>query len=168
VQGFGSAELNDAFERSVALSPEDILARIQTSIDSERLTPFAASGYSGSKPMIGRVSGRTFSLQRRRVGKNGFAPRLVGRVEPDGNGALVRARIALDGPTKWLFAIYLVVTFLLPLAIAATDRSPDSLSLLAAGAALALIGLVVAAIGVASGAHERAELIAFLNDLLSR
>jgi hypothetical protein len=73
--------------------PQACFARLVGQIDVQKRTLFSFSGFKGSKPVIGFISGNEFSLQKRRFWRNDFAPVLYARVLPAMKGALIEAYV---------------------------------------------------------------------------
>jgi len=77
------------------LAADECLRRINAAIDRERLTLFSFSGFAGSKPILGRICGNTFRLQKRRLYRNSFAPFLYGQVRSSVSGSLIELRFRM-------------------------------------------------------------------------
>jgi hypothetical protein len=67
--------------------------RLSAELDEKRWRPWRlwASGYEGSKEMLGWVRGHSFSLRPRRYARNWIAPTFYGRMYPQ------RGRTRIDG-----------------------------------------------------------------------
>jgi hypothetical protein len=55
------------------VSIEECKVRLAAGVDEERYA-FSWSGYGGSKPILGKLRGTGFRLQKRRYYRNSFAP----------------------------------------------------------------------------------------------
>ena len=90
-------------------NPEECATRLSEEIDAERPTAFGFSGYRGSKPFLGRVSGNRFRvLQRVYSNRNSFPPVLTGEFEPRGNGTRIRGVLDLEVTSKIAICVFSV------------------------------------------------------------
>lgn len=80
------------------LSVEQFIVRLRETTDEQHRTLFSFSGYRGSKPILSRIDGHDFQLQKRRYYRNDFAPNFYGVIVPWGSGARIEGRF---GPPRW-------------------------------------------------------------------
>ena len=62
--------------------------RLESAVDAERLA-FSSSGYAGAKPILGKLRGTTFRLQKRRSYRNSFATFFFGRLVSSDSGTVI-------------------------------------------------------------------------------
>jgi hypothetical protein len=74
---------------------EECKARLAAGIDPERLG-FTWSGYAGSKPILGKLHGDSFRLQKRRYYKNDLAPHFFGRFVAVGRDTRVEGEFKIN------------------------------------------------------------------------
>jgi hypothetical protein len=100
-----------AIELVSPLSPDECAARLREATD--RGGPLS---WFGSKPVVGRVSGRFVRLHTRIGYRNSFQTCLTGTLEPRGEGTVFRGRMGLHP----LVTIFLAVWFAGAVVIGAT------------------------------------------------
>ena len=95
------------------LDADDCIRRLSDSIDPERLTIFSLSGYSGSKPVIGRIMGYEFYLHKRRNWRNDFAPQFHGNLRAQDRGTLIEGYFDAPRWTRIFMRVWLGAAVLL-------------------------------------------------------
>ena len=85
------------------LQPDECAARIQAATDREGLL-----GWSGSRPVVGRVSNRSVRLSKRIGFRNSFQTFLVGRLEAGEDGTVFRGRTGMHPVVIALMLIWLI------------------------------------------------------------
>src|SRR5438034_1151738 len=83
---------------------DECKTRLASAVDAERLA-FAASGYAGSKPMLGKFRDATFRLQKRRCYRNSFAPFFFGRFVVSAGGTVIEGDFRMH-PFVRVFMIF--------------------------------------------------------------
>src|SRR5438105_1103527 len=96
-----------------ALAPQALADMMCRSIDEERRTLFALSGYKGSLPVLGKISDRTFRLQRRRYSRNDFTPQFYGHFETEPGGSRIEGYFDISSWAKIFMRIWLGAVVLL-------------------------------------------------------
>ncbi|MGA2204972.1 MAG: hypothetical protein ABSG40_23795 [Terriglobales bacterium] len=96
-----------------ALDPSSVPEVLRLSIDEERRTLFSMSGYQGDRPVLGKVDGNTFILQKRRYSRNDFAGRFYERFEPEVGGTRIEGHFDSPPWAKWFMRIWLAGVILL-------------------------------------------------------
>jgi len=81
-----------------ALGAEQCIERLRETTDEQHRTLLSFSGYRGSKPILSRIEGYNFQLQKRRYYRNDFAPNFYGTITPWGSGARIEGYF---GPPRW-------------------------------------------------------------------
>ena len=81
-----------------ALDADQCITRLRETTDEQHRTLFSFSGYRGSKPILSRINGYNFQLQKRRYYRNDFAPNFYGLLVPWGSGARIEGHF---GPPRW-------------------------------------------------------------------
>jgi len=153
-------------------SPESCLSKLSGQIDVDRWTLFSLSGYSGNKPMLGRIIGNEFRLHKRRYWRNSFAPVLFGRVALDGVGTLIEAYWSTWRWPRLYFQLWLGLATVIGIPILAgalrdvihgKSLRQDNLWLgFVVPIALVLTGVLIPRIGAALSFHERKNVAKFL------
>jgi hypothetical protein len=95
------------------LTPVARADALHRSIDEERRTLFALSGYRGSCPVLGEVTESTFRVQKRRYWRNDFAPHLYGEFQPEAGGSRIEAHFDMSRWVKTFMRIWLAGVVLL-------------------------------------------------------
>ena len=90
-----------------AISPQAVAEVLNRSIDEEQWTLFSLSGYSGSRPILGKVRGNTFRLRKRRYSRNDFAGNFHGRFEPEQGGTRIEGYFDMPRWAKYFMRIWL-------------------------------------------------------------
>jgi hypothetical protein len=90
-----------------ALTPVAVGEALRRSTDEEHRTLFSLSGYRGSRPVLGEVTGNTFRLQKRRYWRNDFAPHLYGQFRSEAGGSRIEAEFDLSRWVKSFMRIWL-------------------------------------------------------------
>jgi hypothetical protein len=95
------------FQIIVSVPPEEVVRRLASAIEKPGLglaVPF------GGKDFFGTISGLTFQFRnRRRWSTNNFAPACFGKIQPNGDGSTINARIAAKNTFFLIFAILFVL-----------------------------------------------------------
>lgn len=89
------------------LQPDECAARIQAATDREGLL-----GWSGSRPVVGRVSNRFIRLSKRIGYRNSFQTFLVGRLEAGEDGTVFRGQAGMH-PLVIAFMLICLIGFVL-------------------------------------------------------
>jgi len=154
---------------------DQCVARLREATDEQHRTLFSFSGYRGSKPVLSRVDGYNFQLQKRRYYRNDFAPNFYGVVVPWGSGARIEGRF---GPPRWsqfFLRIWLgfAVLISIPVGISALHNAADhglhhadAYVGLLISLVLILAGLLAPRFGDWLGRNEKAFLLQFLETSL--
>jgi hypothetical protein len=87
------------------ISIDECRARLASVIDAERWS-FSLSGYLGSKPILGKICGDDFRLQKRIYYHNGFRPFFYGRLIPSDNGTLIEGEFRMQPFTRWFMILW--------------------------------------------------------------
>jgi hypothetical protein len=102
-----------------SLSIDECRARLASAIDAEKWS-FSLCGYLGSKPILGKIYGNEFRLQKRIFYKNGFRSFFYGRLVPSENGALIEGEFRMHPFARWLMIywfLFLSVFFMIVVGI---------------------------------------------------
>jgi hypothetical protein len=78
---------------------EECKARLASSVDAERLG-FSWSGYTGSRPILGKLRDTGFRLQKRRYYRNSCAPFFSGRFVASDSGTLIAGEFRMHSFVK--------------------------------------------------------------------
>ena len=89
------------------LAPSAVADALRHSIDEKQWTLFSLSGYRGNRPLLGKVGENTFTVQKRRYGRNDFAGHLFGRFEPEANGTRIEAYFDAPPWARYFMRIWL-------------------------------------------------------------
>jgi hypothetical protein len=153
--------------------PQACFARLAGQIDVQKRTLFSFSGFRGSKPVIGFISGNEFSLQKRRFWRNDFAPVLYARLLPAMKGALIEGYFDFRTEVLLFMRIWLILATLVgvPIVLVSLRRAMagDSDAWMGVGIPIGLIawGFVLPKIGKFFGASERDYLSRFVEQALA-
>lgn len=106
------------------LGADQCRERLRANTDEQRRTLFSLSGYKGKNPVLCRMEGEKFQLQKRRFYRNDFAPNFYGTILPWGNSARIEGYF---GPPRWaviFLRIWLgaAVLFTVPVAWVSVQR----------------------------------------------
>jgi hypothetical protein len=96
-----------------ALTPTAVGEALRRSIDEEHRTLFSLSGYRGSRPVLGEVTGNTFHIHKRRYWRNDFAPYLYAEFQTKGSGSRIEAYFDVSRWVKLFMRIWLAGVVLL-------------------------------------------------------
>jgi hypothetical protein len=157
------------------LSPDQCRERLRANTDVQQRTLFSFSGYKGKNPVLCRIEGEKFQLQKRRYYRNDFAPNFYGTLQPWGNSARIEGYF---GPPRWtiiFLRIWLGATllFTLPVAFISLQRlfggSPQSGDLVGLLFPFLFVGfgLLAPRFGDWLGRNEKAFLLQFMETTLA-
>lgn len=126
----------------LSMPAADALARIVEVMDDEHRS-LTLTGYAGTRPFLGSVSGAEFRLRTRRSHRNGFAPILYGQVQPEGDESRLTGRFRLPLGTRWALAglslfLLVVLTILFITDVRRIGLDVSQLWILVIGAGVAL------------------------------
>jgi hypothetical protein len=157
------------------LSTEQCWQRLRTQTDEQRRALFALSGYAGERPVLSRIEGDQFQLQKRRYYRNDFAPNFYGTIRAWGNTARVEGHF---GPPRWVMRFWKIwlaaaVVFTLPPIVIVLQKLPRDIpriSMLAgllAPLSLIALGLLLPRFGEWLGRNEKIFLLQFMETMFS-
>jgi hypothetical protein len=106
--GFAGAMVPTVILHS-ALVPLSAAETLRRTIDEERRTLFAMSGYKGDRPVLGEVFGQTFRIQKRRYWRNDFAPHFYGTLHWETGGTRIEGHFDVAAWVKFFMRIWLGV-----------------------------------------------------------
>jgi hypothetical protein len=158
-------------------APEVCRTKLMEEIDPARRTIFSFSGYRGTKPVIGLISGLELRLQKRRYWRNDFVPILYGRIITDGAGTRIEAYWGIQRWTRIFMRIWLILAALIgtPIFLASLRQlitgKPSVqgdlyVGLLVPPGMLLFGGILLPKLGLLLGLHERRYLVRFLEGVL--
>jgi hypothetical protein len=157
-------------------SPDTCVAKLSEQIDSDKRSLFSLSGYKGSKPIVGRIGGNEFRLQKRRYWHNSFGPVLFGRVTSHGRGSLVEGYWGMARWTRMFMRVWIIFAI-----VVGTPILFDSLKCMGSAGckvrgdwwigvavppALVLWGLLLPRLGAVLSFHERKHVVQLLEQSL--
>ena len=155
---------------------EECRRRLIESIDPERRTIFALSGYKGSKPVIGWIDGYQFYLHKRRYWRNDFAPLFYGNLLPQDRGTIIEGYFEVQRWAKWFMRFWLggvvllgspmFVLSLLDLLRGRSYWEGDARIGLLVPPGMALFGILLPKFGLWWGRHEEEFILEFLQSTL--
>jgi hypothetical protein len=160
-----------------ALGAEQCIERLRQTTDEQHRTLFSFSGYRGSKPILSRIEGYNFQLQKRRYYRNDLAPNFFGKVIPWGSGARIEGRF---GPPRWslvflriwlgfalLVAIPLCISAIRDILAGQRFRHGDAYAGLLIPLGLVLVGWLAPRFGDWLGRNEKTFILQFLETTLA-
>ena len=155
---------------------EECRRRLNESIDPERRTIFSLSGYKGSKPVMGRIDGYEFHLQKRRYWNNDFAQQFYGNLLPEERGTRIEGYFDVPRWTKmflrfWLGGVILIGSPVFILSLLQRVRGGgyeegDARLGLLVPPCLLLFGVLLPKLGLWLGRHEEQFILGFLERTL--
>jgi len=150
---------------------EECKARLASSVDAERLG-FSWSGYAGSRPILGKLRGATFRLQKRRYYRNSFAPFFFGRFVAADGGTLIEGEFRMHPFVKvfmvvWFsfLSVFSVIVLISVFARQADVQGSPVLGLVIP-AGMAAFGIALVKFGRWLGRSEETAIVAFLKNTL--
>ncbi len=157
------------------LSADQCRERLRTNTDEQRRTLFSLSGYKGKSPVLCRIEGETFQLQKRRFYRNDFAPNFYGSIQPWGSSARIEGYF---GPPRWaviFLRIWLgaAVLFTVPVAWVSVqrmlggNRQAGDLIALAFPLVFVAFGVLMPRFGDWLGRNEKTFLVEFMETTLA-
>jgi len=99
VRGFSAVTLQ------TSLSLDECHNRLVRAVDAEKLS-FSLSGYAGTKPILGKIRGDTFRLQKRISYRNDCRPFFYGRFVPTEGGSLIEGEFRMHPCAKWFMVFW--------------------------------------------------------------
>ena len=78
-----------------SLSLDECHNRLARAVDVEKLS-FSLSGYAGTKPVLGKIRGDSFRLQKRISYRNDCRPFFYGRFVPSEGGTLIEGKFRMQ------------------------------------------------------------------------
>ena len=150
--------------------------RLIESIDPERRTIFALSGYKGSRPVIGWIDGYQFYLHKRKNWHNDFAPLFYGNLLPKDRGTIIEGYFDVQRWVKlfirfWFGGVVLLgspifVLSLLELLQGRKHVEGDPLIGLFVPPCMVLFGVLLPKFGLWLARHEEQFILQFLQTTL--
>ena len=160
-----------------AVTPGAVADALRRSIDEEHRTLFSLSGYRGSLPVLGEVTGTTFRLQRRRYWHNDFAPNFYGEIQTEASGSRIEAHFDVSRWVRtfmrfWLAGVVLLggpifVLSVLDYFTGSHHTSGDNRIGLIVPPALVLWGFLLPRIGRWFGVGDERFLLEFVQQTLA-
>lgn len=160
-----------------ALAPNAVADALGRSIDEKRWTLFSLSGYRGNRPLLGRVGGNTFTIQKRRYSRNDFAGHLFARFEPEADGTRIEAYFDAPPWARYFMRIWLIGAVLIgtPIFVGTVidmitgshHMSGDNWVGLVVPPALVLYGIVFPKIGRLFGKADRRLILEQVQNILA-
>jgi len=150
---------------------EECKARLASNVDAERLG-LSWSGYSGSRPILGKLRDNSFRLQKRRYYRNSFAPFFFGRFVASDGGTLIEGEFRMHPFVKVFMIVWFsfLGVFALIMLISAFARRADVQGSAVLGlmmpAGMAAFGVALVKFGKWLGRNEETAIIAFLKSTL--
>jgi hypothetical protein len=86
------------------LTPAECVSRLTAVIDTERL---ASSSWSGSRPVVGRVTDSSLRLRKRIRYRNSFQSFLTATMRPEAGGTLISGEVAMHPFVRAFMLIWL-------------------------------------------------------------
>jgi hypothetical protein len=170
LRSLDSGRLPQAFR--VSVDPDTLLALIASQVDMARRS-LSIPGYAGMRPLIGRIRVRSFCVWTRRRYRNGFAPVLLGSVDPEPHGASLRARVCISPVARGLLRAWYGSLAVLGMLLvfghsAANSHSSQSVGWeLTIPLAMAVFSWMLVAFGRWLGRSEERVLWAWLRDVVT-
>ncbi|MBS0658372.1 MAG: hypothetical protein JSR82_09040 [Verrucomicrobia bacterium] len=145
-----------------SLPLEECQARLQTHADVERLG-FTWTGYAGSKPILVKLKGNDFRLQKRRFYHNSFAPLFYGRLQVAPTGTLIQGVFRLHPFVKVIMGLWLSgLALLLWLFYPGLVQSPASWAFFG----LPVVGAAIVYSGTWLARNDKPAILSFLQTSL--
>jgi len=94
-------------------------------IDNESLstTLFGPSGWSHANPVVGRIDGSTFRIQKRQPARNPFAPFFHGTFQPTAQGTQVSGHFGLHPVVTGIVVVWFIVGMVFSIQSLMTGRA---------------------------------------------
>lgn len=89
------------------LTPAECASRLSVAIDAERLTMFSVAGWSGSRPVVGRVTNSSLRLRKRLKYRNSFQSFLTATMRPEAGGTLISGEVAMHPFIRVFMVVWL-------------------------------------------------------------
>ena len=150
---------------------EECRARLTAAMDVEQLA-FSLSGYTGSKPILGRLRDTTFRLQKRRSYGNSFAPFFFGHFVALEGGTLIEGHFKMHPFVRafmvfWFLFLGLFAVAALVLPSRGQPEAPWGRAALLLGVvAMAAFGAGLKKLGAWLGQAEEGSILEFLKTTL--
>lgn len=92
--------MSDKLQYHLRIPPAEVMSRIASSIDTERLSVFSSSGFAGRGQFHGKLTGDKFHIRRRHPYGNPYGRYWHGDVSEEGTGSRVTVDYHMSGPAR--------------------------------------------------------------------
>jgi hypothetical protein len=131
---------------------------------------FSRSGYAGTRPILGKLGGAGFRLQKRRGYRNSFAPFFFGRFVASDRGTLIEGEFRMHPWAKVFMTGWFSFLVVFSVAFLISRRSGSQSSLiidLGVPIMMAVFGVLLVKFGRWLGRGEERDIIEFLKSTLA-
>jgi len=150
---------------------EECKSRLAAGIDTEKFA-FTWSGYAGSKPILGKLHGNDFRLQKRRYYKNDLARHFFGRFVTAGRDTRIEGEFRIRPIAKYFvigwfsfLGLMLLITLVVMASGGSRAQGPPAIYLLGFPA-MAAFGFAIVRFSRWLGRGEERAIVAFLKSTL--